>query len=445
MKDINFKTIRIMKIFINKIFILLAISLVLGSCTNDEDLAVLNPNVAVTTTLSQSDVVLDKNNSVPDALIVSWQVNDYGYSAAPSYQVEFNYAGAFQVISTGQELSKSFETVELNKILVGLGVEPGQATSVEVTVKSILGSSTHIESEVSTFLATTYADALDLSSPWGIVGSAFNDWGGAGPDAPFYQIQGEPNKYVAYVTLLDGEWKIRKDNDWAVNYGDDGGDGTLEAGGANMQATAGTYKIVFDEAALTYTIEAYTWGIVGDAFNDWGATPDAPLSYDPYTDTWRTQVKLLDGEFKIRKNNDWGTNYGDTGLDGTLEDGGDNIPATAGYYEIIVNFNDLTYTMEETELWGVVGSGYNDWGAFDDFPFTKDFSTEGVYYINGITLLDGEIKFRVNNDWGKNMGDTGLDGVLEDGGDNIPSTAGLYDIVMDLSNPSVPTYSITAK
>jgi len=169
------------------------------------------------------------------------------------------------------------------------------------------------------------------------------------------------------------------------------------------------------------------------------------LSYDPYTDTWRTQVKLLDGEFKIRKNNDWGTNYGDTGLDGTLEDGGDNIPATAGYYEIIVNFNDLTYTMEETELWGVVGSGYNDWGAFDDFPFTKDFSTEGVYYINGITLLDGEIKFRVNNDWGKNMGDTGLDGVLEDGGDNIPSTAGLYDIVMDLSNPSVPTYSITAK
>ena len=62
-----------------------------------------------------------------------------------------------------------------------------------------------------------------------------------------------------------------------------------------------------------------------------------------------------------------------------------------------------------------------------------------------MTLLDGEIKFRVNNDWGVNYGDTGLDGILELEGDNIPSVAGIYDIMLDFSNPSVPTYTLTEK
>ena len=436
-----------MRKVINKIFLLLTISLVLGAC-NDDELTRLNPDATTTVALSSNDVVLEKANIGQDALNISWTEPEFGYSAAASYQILFDLAGGdfsgAQVVSVGQELSKTFETEELNKILISLGVEPKTATEINVKVKVILSKTTNIDSPVNSMMVTAYQDLLDLSSPWGVVGSAYNDWG-ATPDAPFYKVQGQPNVYVAYVTLKDGEWKIRKDNDWTVNYGDDGTDGTLEAGGANIPATAGTYKIVFDEAKLTYTIEKYSWGIVGSAYNDWGATPDAPLEYDPYTDTWRTQVKLLDGEFKIRKNNDWGTNYGDNGGDGTLEEGGENIVVTAGYYEIIVDFNDLTYTLEKTEIWGVVGSGYNDWGATPDFPFKRDFSKDDVYVIDEITLLDGEIKFRTNNDWGKNYGDTGLDGILEEGGDNIPSTAGVYSIVLDFSNPSVPTYSITAK
>ncbi len=436
-----------MKKVINKIFLLLTISLVLGAC-NDDELTRLNPDATTTVALSSNDVVLEKANIGQDALNITWTEPEFGYSAAASYQILFDLAGgdfsSAQVVSVGQELSKTFETEELNKILISLGVEPKEATEVIVKVKAVLSKTTSVDSPTNSLMITAYQDLLDLSSPWGVVGSAYNDWG-ATPDAPFYKVQGQPNVYVAYVTLKDGEWKIRKDNDWTVNYGDDGGDGTLEAGGANISATAGTYKIVFDEANLTYTIEKYTWGIVGSAYNDWGATPDAPLEYDPYTDTWRTQVKLLEGEFKIRLNNDWGTNYGDDNADGTLDDGGANIVVSAGYYEIIVNFNDMTYTLEKTQIWGVVGSGYNDWGATPDFPFKRDFSKDDVYVIDEITLLDGEIKFRVNNDWAINYGDTGLDGILEEGGDNIPSTAGVYSIVLDFSNPSVPTYSITAK
>jgi hypothetical protein len=436
-----------MKKYINKIFVLLAISVFLGSC-EEQELTILNPNATTIATLSANDVVLEKANIGQDALTVTWTKPDFGYSAAASYQLLVDLAGGdfstASVISTGQVLSYTFETEELNKILIGLGVEPDAATELQVKVKAILSSSTAISSDANTLIATAYADALDLSSPWGIVGSAYNDWG-ATPDAPFYKVQGSPNVYVAYVTLLDGEWKIRKDSSWDVNYGDDGLDGNLNEGGANIPATAGTYKIVFDEAALTYTVEAYTWGLVGDATtNSWDG-PDMPLTYDPFTDTWRAQVKLNDGEFKVRLNNDWGTNYGDDGLDGTLDPSGTNIPVTFGYYEIIVNLNDLTYTLEKTDIWGVVGSGYNDWGATPDFQFIPDYGVEGVYHANNITLLDGEIKFRTNSDWGLNYGDTGLDGILEEGGDNIPSTAGTYDITLDFSNPSVPTYTITAK
>ncbi len=437
-----------MKKIIKNIFLFLAISVFMGSCTDDRDFAVLSPNATTVASLSANDVVLEKANIGQDALSVTWTKPDFGYSAAASYQLLIDLAGgdfsSASVISTGQELSYTFETEELNKILIGLGVEPDTATGLEIKVKVILSNSTSLNSDVNALMATAYADALDLSSPWGIVGSAYNDWG-ATPDAPFYKIQGEPNRFVAYVTLLDGEWKIRKDNDWTVNYGDDGGDGTLEEGAANIPATAGTYKIIFDEAALTYTVEAFTWGLVGDATENGWDGPDMKLNYDPFTDTWRAQVKLNDGEFKVRLNNDWGTNYGDDNLDGTLDAGGANIPVTFGYYEIIVNLNDLTYTLEKTEIWGVVGSGYNDWGATPDFAFIPDYEKEGVYHANNITLLDGEIKFRTNNDWGKNYGDTGLDGVLEEGGDNIPSVAGTYDITLDFSNPSVATYTIIAK
>jgi hypothetical protein len=59
-----------------------------------------------------------------------------------------------------------------------------------------------------------------------------------------------------------------------------------------------------------------------------------------------------------------------------------------------------------------------------------------------VTLVDGLIKFRRNNLWDENYGDDG-DGVLEPGGPDIPVVAGVYDVILDLRNPSVPTYTLT--
>lgn len=270
-------------------------------------------------------------------------------------------------------------------------------------------------------------------SAWGVVGSGANDWGGAGPDLPFYTTA-QADVLVAYVNLKDGEIKFRENNDWGNNLGDDGADGTLEAGGANIAVTAGDYKITLDLGGNSYTIENFTWGVVGSAWNDWGgAGPDAKLFYDYTTDTFKAGVKLLDGEMKFRFNNDWGNNLGDDGADGTLEANGANIVTTAGFYMITLDLNNNTYSVEAAELWGVVGSGYNDWGgAGPDFTFSE--VNPGLWYAQNVALIDGEIKFRVNEDWGNNLGDDGADGTLEANGANIAVTAGVYDIYLDFND-----------
>jgi hypothetical protein len=184
-------------------------------------------------------------------------------------------------------------------------------------------------------------------------------------------------------------------------------------------------------------MEEFSWGVVGSGYNEWGATPDAKFFYDYTTNTFKVNVKLIDGEIKFRLNNAWDSNYGDSGADGTLDAGGDNIVVTEGFYQIILDLNNLTYTIEAADAWGIVGSGYNDWGATPDFTMTE--VNPGIWVADGATLIDGEIKFRINQAWDTNYGDSGADGTLDAGGDNIAVTAGTYVITMNLNEL---TYSL---
>ncbi len=434
-----------MKNVLNKLLLLLVTPLFFVACfDNDPVMTTLNPNATVNVSLSTSNVVLDPNMADVEALVVSWAQPDFGYVAAAEYKILFDNAGGdfsdAQSVSVGTDLSKSLTTSKLNGILLNLGFEQDVPADVQIKVIAGLGAYNSIESEVSILNATAYEDLLDQSTPWGVVGSAANNWG-ATPDLPFYTTSTD-GVLVAYVTLTDGQIKFRKDNDWTLNYGDDGADGTLDEGGSNIDVSAGTYKIVMNLNNLTYTIEAYSWGIVGSAYNNWGATPDADLMYDPYSDQWRTIVTLLDGDMKFRKNNDWGENYGSS--DGVnLVAGGDNITVTAGIYIVTVNFNDFTYTMEEIDyVWGLVGSAYNNWGATPDAEFTRDWSTnDEVWILNGVTLLAGDWKIRANNDWGVNYGsEDGVNLVLN--GSNITTVAGTYTVKLNFVDPDNPTYTI---
>jgi hypothetical protein len=51
-------------------------------------------------------------------------------------------------------------------------------------------------------------------------------------------------------------------------------------------------------------------------------------------------VPLLAGAFKIRDDNSWATNYGDTGANGSLELNGSDIVSEAKIYTITLDFSD---------------------------------------------------------------------------------------------------------
>jgi len=67
--------------------------------------------------------------------------------------------------------------------------------------------------------------------------------------------------------------------------------------------------------------------------------------------------------------------------------------------------------------------------------------TAGIWAV-AVTLTDGEIKFRANDDWAINLGDTDADGSLEPDGTNIASTAGNYVVQLNLSTPNEYTYTV---
>ena len=445
-----------MKKLINKLIILIMAAVGIASCSKN-DLTVLNPNASTSVSVTNSTVTLDKANAGQDAQTISWTAPDFGYSAAPIYNIILTYGDKSVTISNGTSLSKVFETVELNKALLNLGLKAGTSGEVSVQIKVVLSDYSSFTSDTTTFTANVYQDKLDLSTNWGVVGSGYNNWGADKLDAPFYTTA-DPNVLVSYVTLVTGEIKFRTNNSWDLNYGDTGLDGVLDAGGDNIPVTAGTYKITFNTSALTYTIEPYSWGIVGDATpigwpagnpGDAGYVPDQQLKYDSYSDTWRTVIALKDGAIKFRQNESWTVNYG--GANGILASGGDNITVTAGNYIVAVNFTTGEYTLTPIDhIWGIVGDGTpigwpagnpGDAGYVPDQNMTIDFGADNnTWVIKAFVLKTGAVKFRADNDWTLNYGDTGADGTLDAGGDNIAVTAGIYDITLDLNTL---TYTIT--
>ena len=97
--------------------------------------------------------------------------------------------------------------------------------------------------------------SLGSQSDWGLVGSATpNGWNG--PDLEMFQTGAQ--EFSIYAVLDSGELKFRFNEDWGNNYGDNGNDGTLESGGANIPVSAGTYFIVMDLGTGTYSISPFS-------------------------------------------------------------------------------------------------------------------------------------------------------------------------------------------
>lgn len=152
--------------------------------------------------------------------------------------------------------------------------------------------------------------------------------------------------------------------------------------------------------------------------------------------------------FKFTNAPNWDNGiFGDDGsFSGTLTSPGDNIGVTAGYYKVTANTTSLTYNLTATQ-WGIAGNATtNGWDGMIPMtynPTTKKWSI--VATLSTQAAPDNGLKFKANGAWDINLGDTGGDGTADYGGTNIATTAGVYLIELDLSNPRAYTYTLTAQ
>ena len=120
--------------------------------------------------------------------------------------------------------------------------------------------------------------------------------------------------------------------------------------------------------------------------------------------------------------------------------GGDNIAAYTTHRFVSLTLDKGTPKLIKNFSFnslGVIGNGTpTGWDADTDMQFNAD---KQRFYVD-LTLVDGEIKFRVDDAWTLDWG--GADGKLEKGGANIAVTAGDYRIYVNLNDPANPTYEL---
>jgi hypothetical protein len=148
----------------------------------------------------------------------------------------------------------------------------------------------------------------------------------------------------AWMGVSAPEYKYSEDPKWVTNYGDNGADGTLELNGSNIiPGGPGYYHLTADLNTLTHTYLKTAWSVIGDA-TPGGWNTDTDMAYDSIARTWSVTLALTTGGIKFRANHSWDLNYGDTGADGSLEPGGDNIAVPeAGNFTVTLNLSGAIF------------------------------------------------------------------------------------------------------
>ncbi len=189
----------------------------------------------------------------------------------------------------------------------------------------------------------------------------------------------------------------------------------------------GTSTAPFAYSSETKTVNVTTYGLPRLDLVNSGVTQkiESALGDGKYTG----YVKLDKTKAFTLKDPDANVTYGANGSALAVTATG-ITPTDNGWFKLNANTKALTYSMEPYMI-GLVGSATpNGWNS-PDSKMDYDAAT-GTWKIS-ITLIDGEIKFRLNDGWAWNLGGT-TDKLVVDGG-NLAVTAGKYTIVLNITNP----------
>lgn len=341
-----------MKFQLSKIAWLLLLIITFASCEKVEEQAIANTASVSAGSLasSVSTVTLTKATKDNEAVKFTVSKTDFGYQAAVKYTLQLdvkgnNFAKPKEISLEANTFTKSITGVELNDIALALGLKPDVISIIQVRTKSEIGTS----------VTPVYSAPFELSvKPFALIAFVYvpGDYQGWNPSTADSLISAlGDGKYEGVINFAAKanslEFKITPKKEWAVAYGDAGGGKVSTTAGSNLKAgSLYPYKLTLNLNDNTLSSEKFSYGVIGDATpGGWGS--DTDMNYDNGKREWWVIINLIGGkELKFRLNDDWGTNYGDKGVDGTLDNGGDNIKvANSGTYKIVFSFVSNTYTL----------------------------------------------------------------------------------------------------
>lgn len=268
---------------------------------------------------------------------------------------------------------------------------------------------------------------------------------GTATTAPVDFITADAENYTATnVTLLDGTAQFEIDGSVTL------GGLTFPTGAATsltdqIPVPAGVYSSVsFNIGSGDYTFTAApvypSIALVGSGtLQGWPSDPQVDANVLTTTDgeTYKGSFTLIPGEVKFRSNNNWSDpNWGGVTFPSGPDagnPGGNIVVPTGGYYDVVFTRSTGAYNFSFPTI-AIVGSGTQQgWPSDPQVDAAVLSTTDGAVYLgSSITLLDGEIKLRANNSWDVNWGAaTFPSGTGTQGGANIPSVAGTYDVAFE--------------
>lgn len=293
--------------------------------------------------------VLSPTNAAVQAERFTWKSANFGGDVQVNYAVEIDKKGnAFKtpqsigsVISANQ-VSVSVES--MNKAALLLKATPFAPSEFEVRIKASAGALAAMYSNIIGIVVTPYTtENPKLWVPGGYAAASGypKDWDPA--TSPQLSASGFGKvDFEGYINFNDAnaEYKFTSFPEWKGEYAAGATAGTLALTGPNLKIpAAGYYLIVADTEKLTYKATATAWGIIGDG-TPGGWDNSTAMTYNKTTKVWTLTASLTQKEMKFRANNAWDLNLGDTGANGTMEYGGDNIKVpSAGNYTITLDLS----------------------------------------------------------------------------------------------------------
>ena len=325
-------------------------SFLLFACSDDKDPVIGTPTAANLNNLPSDSYVLEQEQETETFAEFKWEPASYGLSLALSNALQMDKAGNNfanpMTLSTTITNKVAITVGDINKEMLKLDLPTGQPSEVEFRIVSSITGVTYENVTSNVIKATITPYLAEVNYPTLYTPGNHQGWDPA-TSAPIYSVS-NPDVYEGYL-YLDGEFKFTGQPNWdGPNYGAGSSPGALstDGGAGNINAAAGYYFATVNTNALTYTLKAMAWGVIGSA-TPTGWDSDTKFTYDASTMTLKIDnIKLTDGELKFRANNDWVDNLGGS-LD-NLTPGGDNIQVSAGEYTLTLDLTKPAYSAKLT-------------------------------------------------------------------------------------------------